>query len=789
MTNYVLYTTFLLSWILTCGYAAADDEENLPWPGNWITHPSAPATDFAVIHLRRAFQLETIPKSLRVNVSADNRYQLFVNGQRIGEGPARGDLLHWRFETFELSPYLRKGKNVIAAVAWNYGIDRPESQISYRLGFVLQPVDKAFGHLKTDRQWLTWHNQSYSPITDSRQRLKTYIVVGPQLTIDGRKFPWGWRDSEFDDTMWQPAKIIDNAGPAETDTEVYWGLRPRQIPNIVRESLPTPRIARQTPASIAKKVIKTIPPNTTVQTLFDCRKLSNFFLNLKLSGGKDATVRIEYAEALIDQAGQKGNRDAIEGRKIRGVYDVFHLDGGNERNFSTLWFRTGRYFEMTIKTKSEALEILDINREEFAYPFEQVGSFSDPSDTFKTQAIWDVGWQTARMCAQETYVDCPYYEQLQYVGDTRIQALISLYVSGDDRLMRKAIEMFDQSRISAGLTQSRFPSSARQFIPTYSLAWVEMVADYWMHRPDKAFVEQRLRGVQAVLDWYDRQRLPNGLIGDTDYWNFVDWTPQWPWNPVTRIGGEPKLKGGSSIISLQYLHALQTASKLHYAFDDDRRAKQYAAQAHTLQTAIKQLCWASDRKLYRDCVTANDFSQHANIFALLTDTVDDSMKQKVMETILNDKSLTQVSEYFRFYLIQSLYHTGNAHRYPDQLKIWAAYLDQGFTTWPERAFRTRSDCHAWSASPNYDLLSTVAGVRPGSPGFETVSIRPASIPGLQYTAVVAHPQGQIEMQRTFYGEQANYQITLPPSVGGELDLGDGNVFEMPSTGQRAFSFP
>src|SRR5690606_28816680 len=108
----------------------------------------------------------------------------------------------------------------------------------------------------------------------------------------------------------------------------------------------------------------------------------------------------------------------------------------------------------------EPLVIERLSSEFTGYPFEENAAFE--SDDPVLSRIWETGWRTARLCAGETYYDCPYYEQLQYVGDTRIQALISLYVSGDDRLMRKAIRVFDDSRFSEGLTSSRYPTNTLQ---------------------------------------------------------------------------------------------------------------------------------------------------------------------------------------------------------------------------------------------------------------------------------------------------------------------------------------
>ena len=152
---------------------------------------------------------------------------------------------------------------------------------------------------------------------------------------------------------------------------------------------------------------------------------------------------------------------------MRGYSDIFYTDGGLNRTFCPLWLRTWRFMQLEIETQEQELFLEQINSYFTGYPFKDVASFQ--ADAEWLDDVWKVGWHTARLCAGETYYDCPYYEQLQYVGDTRIQALISLYVSGDDRLMRRSIDDFNESRVWNGLTQSRYPCEKLQIIPTYSL--------------------------------------------------------------------------------------------------------------------------------------------------------------------------------------------------------------------------------------------------------------------------------------------------------------------------------
>ena len=91
-------------------------------------------------------------------------------------------------------------------------------------------------------------------------------------------------------------------------------------------------------------------------------------------------------------------------------------------------------------------------------------------------------------------MDTPYYERMRYIGDTRIQALISYVVAGDDRLARQAIQAFNDSRVPDGLTRSRYPSSVTQIIPTFSLLWIGMLHDFWIYRGDEEFVKEQIAG-------------------------------------------------------------------------------------------------------------------------------------------------------------------------------------------------------------------------------------------------------------------------------------------------------
>src|ERR1700722_4288303 len=76
-------------------------KERSRWPGKWITHPQANGSEAGIQAFRRTFALEKAG-AIRIHVSADERYELWLDGRRVGRGPERGDRYNWFFETYDL---------------------------------------------------------------------------------------------------------------------------------------------------------------------------------------------------------------------------------------------------------------------------------------------------------------------------------------------------------------------------------------------------------------------------------------------------------------------------------------------------------------------------------------------------------------------------------------------------------------------------------------------------------------------------------------------------------------
>ncbi|HTE26637.1 alpha-L-rhamnosidase-related protein [Flavitalea sp.] len=748
------------------------------WKSSWITCPDAPQRDYGIYHFRKSFSLNTKPGQFIIHVTADNRYRLFVNGKSVCSGPARGDLYNWYFETIDIAPFLQAGENLLAAVVWNMGTDAPVAQISNQTGLVVQGNGPAEELVNTNNKWKVMQNPSYSPCSqDNGSRLRTYMVIGPGDEVDGSKYPWGWEQLQYDDSKWKTARQITSPVTAGYGTDNIWTLKPRNIP-LMEEKLQRIDLVRRTTGmenenqskliSTYTNSIKsgkepiTIPANKKVSILLDQSFNTVAYPELILTGGKGSSVTLTYAEALF-KGRVKGHRDSIEGKELIGNFDIFKTDGGNKRLFRPLWLRTYRYIQVDIVTGNEPLVIDDLYGMYTGYPFKEVATFTSNDQSLKE--IWDVGWRTARLCAGETYYDCPYYEQLQYEGDTRIQSLISLYVTGDDRLMRKALLDFFHSRVPEGLTQGRYPSNRLQVIPPFSLYWVTMIHDYWMHRKDAKFLEQFLVGVQGVLDWYEKNiDSSKSMLGPMKWWGFTDWNRAFP-NGVP----DGATDGNSAVISLQFVYTLKQAAEFFDYYGKKNEASHYRSLADKISKAVYQQCFDAGKGVMANTPMKNTFSQHASIMGVITGSVPVDKMKAVMNKVLTDTSLSQATFYYRFYLTIALKKAGLSQLYYEQLKPWRDMLSVGLTTFAENPDPTRSDCHAWSASPNYDFFATICGIVPDAPGFKKILISPSPGKLNNVVATMPHPDGLISVDLTRQNKDGlKGSVTLPSGTTGRF---------------------
>jgi len=770
------------------------------WKAQWITHPTESTQDYGVFLFRKTFDLNRVPSKLLIYISADNRYRLFVNGKYVCYGPSLGDIAHYRYETIDISKFLIEGKNCISAEVINFGEYRRAAQQTFQTAFILQSDESVDGlNINTGlSNWKVFKNKSYECIPFTSDSLGSYYVAGPGEKIDAHIYPWEWKNIGFDDNQWLTPKkgTVEFAVGRGFLYGGSWFLVPRTIPFMEEKVERFKTIARlenikSVERFIDEGVSASIPPHSRVSILLDNKTHTTGYPELLISKGKNARIKITYAESLFkpkkptlpgEPAGNfakedlKGDRNAVEGKNIFGYYDLITADGGLNRSFKSFSRKTFRYVQFDIQTSDEELVINDYHNFYTAYPFQEKAHFksSDP----ELKKIWDAAWLTIRNSADDSYFD-PYYEQLQYIGDTRIEALVSVYVSGDDRLMKQAIQQFDDSRLPEGLTQSRYPSYIVQIIPTYSLIWIDMIHDYYMYRNDLEFVKSFVPGMKGVLDWFASKVDKTGMPTNLEWWNFTDWSAGF-------MNGIPPGAddGYSANISLQYVYALQNAIQIFDALGLKDEVIKYRTIEATVRKSVLTNCYNQGKKMIAETPQKDMFSQHSNIWAILTNTIQPAEQKALMNKILTEKGLIQSTLYFKFYLFRALQKCGMANSYLEMLSPWKTMLANGMTTFGETDINPRSECHGWSASPCFDFLHTVAGIYPGSPGFKTVTIEPA-FGYLKFMDVnFPHPEGLIKLNLRKDGNKVSGSVFLPGNLTGnfiwqgktyKLKMGENNI--------------
>ncbi len=510
-----------------------------------------------------------------------------------------------------------------------------------------------------------------------------------------------------------------------------------------------------------------VPANKTATLILDQSYLTNSYPQIEFSGGKNASLSLSYAETMYTGYPAKGNRDQTEGKEFLGRTDSLISDGSTRQLFTPLSYRTYRYIQLKIVTKEEPLIIHDLSGTFTGYPFE-LQSSTTTKDSIINQML-AIGWRTARLCATETYMDCPYYEQLQYIGDGRIQAMVSLYNSGDDRLVKNALNLMDQSRQPEGVTFSRHPSYTPQYIPTFSLWYIGMIYDYSRYGSDIQYIKQKVGGTRQILDYFKSYQQADGSLKNLPQWTFTDWVDD-SYNGWKSGIGPMGADGTSAMLDLQLLWAFQLAARLETDLGIAGIAANYQTSIDQLKKTIRSKYWDTTKKLFADRQQKDVYSQHTNALAILTGVATEQEVKGIAKQLLQNKELAPASIYFKYYLHQALIKAGLGNDYLKWLDKWRENIQMGLTTWAETSDvnTSRSDCHAWGSSPNIEFYRTILGVDSDGLGFSKVKI----IPHLgQFTDIggsMPHPKGTISTAYKQENGAWKIEILLPKTISGSL---------------------
>ena len=748
------------------------------WPAGWVTHPSRPAAA-----CRLAFRCRLkfdAPATCRLHVVADERYELFLDGQPVGWGSERGPVDGWPFDSYECA--FAAGEGTLVAVVSAHGDRGLRSQVSVQPGFLLAVEGGsavcATGHAPWEVKLLP-HCEYAKPFSGDG------FSIGWNTVWSGEAFDAGFLRGEGDG--WEPAHTLGPGSSAGRRTRhgATHLLTPARLPVATREPFlggrvrhcsavlsgpvwPNDDLGGQEPGWSAWWTTGralTLPAGTRRRVLVDLEDYVCAWPEIEMQGGRGARVQAFWAESLYHEAEArtKGNRAEIDGKHFVGVGDAF-LPDGPVRCFRGPFVRTGRYLELQISVADEGLVLgaLHLRRAEYPLVVECSAELEPPA----WPALLARCRRTLRASCHDGFIDGPYYEQMAWIGDIPQDALAWYTVTRDDRPVRKALQAFDGSRLPTGLTHAQWPSRNSTVLPGFSLHWIGILHDFVWWRRDDEFVRGLLPGQRAVLEYFLSCVGADGLLRLPFGWGYADWVPQWGWGEAPR-GPD----GASALFHWQLVWTLQRAAVVEEHHGEPEPAARNRRRACELAAAA-DVFWNEARGLYADTTGQVSFSEHVQSLALLSGLLPPERASRVARGLLEDGGLTRTTISYSHYLFEALRLIGAVDRVWERLDYWLDLGTQGLLTTPEGPEPVRSDCHGWGAHPHHHFYATLLGIRPASPGFRAVRIEPCLGPLRQVKATLPHPDGMILVQfRAENGRVRGGEIELPEEVTGTLHLG------------------
>lgn len=679
----------------------------------------APAKQ-AYVLFRKPFELARKPQAASVQVSACDRYLLFLNGAYVGRGPAVGAGAARFYDVHEeLAKRLVQGKNALAAMVYSHGPDR-RNRIMDTLGcFVLRlavEFDAAPAmDISTDTSWLACPAEAWRPA----KRPTNDWGVGYPEEFDVAAMPAHWEMPDYDDSGWGHAILAHVSG---------YEWRPRPIPALRYELVAPVRIAetikngggikgslaagkRRRATGIA---MDASAPGSLPQLLFDFGRIVSARPRLRLEVPKaGGVIEIAYGES----------------RRLEPL-DLLHLKAG-AYEWGTLLPRAFRYLGVSLRNAPRPVRLLDVAAEVETFPFYEPSRF-DSSDK-SLAGIWEVAKNTLLASTRDYFMDCPGREQALWLGDTDREDAAALVLFGDERPGRHSLDLFALLQGKDGAVPAVGPLAGDAFIPDYHVQWPAMLWRHYVYSGDEEFVSERFPSLSRSLAWLERVLDRRDLVPQAErpeWWCFLDWQPALP------------RRGYVAALNMLAFSGFRCGALLAEALGRQDQASRWAGFAMRLDLAIKQAFYDAGRGLFCDLPVSEprSYSQLANALAVVTGLLRGKEADRLCRRMHEASDLIPVQTPYSAYWYADALFAGNLKAAGCRFieAYWGAMCERGATTYWETfdvsspaestpfASRDRvtSLCHGWGAAVAELLVRHILGIEALEPGFRRVRFAP-----------------------------------------------------------------
>jgi len=736
-------------------------------------------------YLRRAVQLDAVPASVPARVTADSRFVLFVNGVEVARGPARSIPERLAWTEVDLAPHLHAGRNAIAALVRYYGLPGPwwrPAAPSFLLGFGSFAFEALAIGVTSDA---TWKGRA-APYRQDVIRTAA-LPVPPTEILDGVEIPVGWNEASFDDSGWLPAIELSAGTLAQNRTRIpvepFTAPEPDEIAPLTSIPIALQELSRRGVAVFVSDDPRGAYP-TADQGDSGPDVIVNFDAGM-ITLATPWTVARGPAGSTVDvYCGEDVRADGSAETQPRQFAMRYILRGGAAERVESFEAVGFRYLSIVARGGAQIESAGAIERR---YPRGDEAYFEcdDPA----LNKIWRVGARTLELCSTDAFIDCPGREQRAWLGDSYIHALLTYVTNTDWRLVRRHLRICAHSRRGDGLLAMAATcdfSISSTTIPDYSLHWIRALARYFEYSGDAATVRELMPTAGGVVSAFERYRAPDGLIRAMPGWIFIDWA----------MTERAEVTGALDAL---YAAALDDyASLAETVLADSRTAAEARAGAERTRRAF-ELLWDEAAGVYVDAADRKGprrrVSQQTNAVAIVAGCAPPERWPRMLDYVLDDarvvvtptisdnmgayrKQRMDPAEHMKFdvehnvvaaqpffsHLVHdAIVRAGRRDLIPARCMKWWPQIERGDTAfeeyWDARA-GTGSLCHAWSATPTYDLTTWVLGVRPAAPGYARTEIAPRF-------GLLRHLEGRVPTPRGLL------EVKLDREGGGEIVIPDG----------------
>lgn len=729
----------------------------------------------AYVAFRKCVNLQKVPVKAEMELFADSRYMLWINGQYVLRGPCRFNPKRPEYDVIPVGKYLKEGDNSVVVLVHHYGDVTNGRIMRHDPGLGARLLDGKRELLKTDETWRYSNHTRYLLAPESWNTIPD--------RIDGRIDNEEWTQTVFDDSTWKQAVKIDGG---------KWGkMFPRESKLVGETELINLRLL-PSQEKLSAKLPVTLKEGEEI--ILDYGTVGMVYTDIDLEAEENSLLTMTYAmrykEGKVSESFGSGNHYTT--RKGR-------------QHFITTDQWVSRY--MVVKCLRKTVTLHRIKMVDRRYPFKRLGSFITNDDFLNR--YWDMAVKTIEVTADDAF-GTDARERNEWTQDCSKPsfqtARVALTSTGkvDTDLLKNLLRHGAQSQLPDGnmlgtFPTDRGPADCHYIIEDYSCQWFEALQNYYNLTHDKRFVEEMWSTLTAQMNKFISQITPRGLLLAREYCSFD--------NPMGYVRCE-----GATLNAFFY-QALRASEYLAKAVGKKADEAHYQQLADNLYQAFNKELWNDQTGAYNAALKGEKCygpTIHSQMIPLVYGLVPIERKTSSEQFFLanyknkgakfccvNERSEEMIAmksgiempiEYF--WVFKLLYGLDEENRDKEALdeirRRWyymvnlqqdAGTLSEGFVK--ADGTGTEESCHNYGSTAAFYLSSYVLGVRSGGHVSEKkllVEPRLGDLTMVQGKVVTEY--GVVPVSWKKEDGVLYFEVDFPKGISGELHL------PLPSTSYR-----